>query len=323
MKILLTGKHGQVGFDLRRSLAVCGDVCALDRQALDLTDPAAIRNTIRDLRPDVMVNAAGYTAVDRAETEPETAWSVNAQAPQVMAEEAARSGALLIHYSTDYVFDGTKREPYVETDRTHPLNVYGESKLEGERAIEASGAAYLILRTSWVYTTRGHNFLLTVLRLAQQRTELTVVDDQIGAPTWSASLADATAQVLQKALSAGVSLRNVTGVYQLTAAGETSWHGFAEAILDQYARRALPIAGRVLPLTVNRIVPVSTEHYHTLARRPLYSILSNAKAQRVFGIFLPHWREQLRCAWDAAQPEALAPPQLACSRARVCRSGSE
>jgi dTDP-4-dehydrorhamnose reductase len=246
----------------------------MDRSALDLTDAAAIRARVRESRPDAIVNAAAYTAVDRAETEPDLAFATNGVAPGVLAEEAKRLGALLVHYSTDYVFDGTKVEPYIEDDTPNPLSVYGRSKLEGERAIQASGCRHLILRTSWVYSDRGHNFLLTMLRLGAERPELRVVDDQRGAPTWARDIAAATVKLLASPPG---------GLFHLTASGETTWHGFACEVMRQ----------AVLTPVVHRI---RSDEYKTAARRPANSVLDNGRLRAAAGIVTPPWEESLaRC----------------------------
>ena len=272
MRVLLTGRNGQVGWELERSLGPLGELIATDRAVLDLADPESIRRAVREARPAVIVNAAAYTAVDRAEAEPDDARRINAAAPGVLAAEARRMGALLVHYSTDYVFDGAKEAPYTEEDLANPLNVYGRSKLEGEQAIVASGCHHLILRTSWVYSGRGNNFLRTILRRARQQPELRVVNDQIGAPTSAAAIARATAAVL----------RNVRreGIFHMSASGKTSWHGFAEAIVAH--------AG-----LATRIVGIRSEDYPAAARRPRNSLLDNAKLNAVFGIALEDWRTPL------------------------------
>jgi dTDP-4-dehydrorhamnose reductase len=269
LKILLVGRNGQVGRELARSLEPLGHVQALGRDQLELTDPNAIRKTVRAAAPEVIVSAAAYTAVDRAESEPDLAFSVNANAPGVLAAEAARLGALLVHYSTDYVFDGAKSGPYTEADAPHPLNVYGASKLAGEQAIAASGCRYLVLRTSWVYGPHGSNFMLTILRAARERPELRVVDDQVGAPTSSAAIARATAQLLAT---------RPEGLYHMTAAGRTSWYGFACAILAR--------AGLRTP-----VVPIPTDQYPTAARRPRNSLLDNSRLGAAFGVTLAPWEE--------------------------------
>lgn len=291
--ILLTGADGQIGWELRRTLAPLGRVAAVGRAELDLTDPGGIRDAVRALAPRLIVNAAAYTAVDRAEEEPALAHGVNAEAPGVLAEEAARTGALLVHYSTDYVFDGEKRSPYVETDAPAPLNAYGRSKLEGEEAVRASGAHHLILRTSWIYGARGSNFLRTMLRLAREREELRVVSDQTGSPTWSRMVAEATALALGSLPAGGDPLAGapaVSGTYHLTAAGETSWHGFAERILATDPRRE--------EQRCRSVVPIATAEYPTPARRPARSVLSCDRFADAFGLRLPHWEEQLAMVLD-------------------------
>lgn len=328
--ILLTGKTGQIGSALHGLLPPLGQVFAPDRRELNLAQPDSIRRVIRDLRPQLIVNAAAYTAVDAAESDRATAFAVNAKAPAVLAEEAKRINAFLVHYSTDYVFDGAKPSPYVETDPTNPLNVYGKSKLAGEQAVRDSGAAHSIFRTSWVYSTRGKNFLLTILRLATEREELRLVSDQIGAPTCADDIAAATAKILTRILAsdsysvpgAAGSTRHapaqVSGTYHMTAAGETTWYEFAKAILEEASRartsaedptrplskgprdspRFLWLAGATkgLPLISRRVLPISTGEYPTPARRPAYSVLSNSRLQETFGIALLDWRTQLhRC----------------------------
>lgn len=276
-KILITGRDGQVGWELQRTLAPLGEVVAMDRQALDLADADAIRATLRAVDADIIVNAAAYTAVDQAEKEPELANAINGTAPGILAEEAQRRGALLVHYSTDYVFDGSGSTPFAEETPTAPLNVYGRSKLAGEQAIQAVGGRHLILRTSWVYGLRGKNFLLTMLRLAKEREELRVVADQIGAPTWSRLIAEATALALARPTPC-------TGLYHLTSGGETSWHGFTAAILelsrDQRPREP-------------RLSGIPASEYPLPAQRPHNSRLSCAKLARDAGIELPHWRDAL------------------------------
>ncbi|HJS77989.1 MAG TPA: dTDP-4-dehydrorhamnose reductase [Burkholderiales bacterium] len=271
MRILLTGATGQVGWELRRTLAPLGEVRALDRFGLDLADVPTLVASVRALQPDVIVNSAAYTAVDKAESERDLAFAVNATAPRVLAEEARRIGAYLVHYSTDYVFDGEKPAPYAEDDATGPINVYGESKLAGEAAIRASGCRHLILRTSWVYGPRGKNFYLTMLRLAKERPELRVVDDQVGAPTSSLAIARATPVLIGK---------SAQGLYHMTAAGETSWCGFARAILKG--------AGLATP-----VVAIATSDYPTPARRPRNSRLDCSRLRHEHGVALAPWEEQL------------------------------
>ncbi len=317
-RLIILGAHGQVGWRLQRTLAPLGEVLALSRDTLNLFDLDRVRGVIRDARPDVVVNAAAYTAVDQAESDPDSARAVNAAAPQAIADELVRSGGLLIHYSTDYVFDGSKGSPYVETDPTAPLGVYGRTKLEGEQMIAASGCAHLILRTSWIYDTRGKNFLRTVLRLAREKEELRIVGDQTGAPTWAFSLADATSVIVAGSLSQrATNIWPNNGIFHLTAGGSTTWAGFAAAIVDEY--RSLHHAAqeelqRVLesisdlesnpefsqPIRAQQVTAITTEEYPTPATRPRYSVLSNAKGRAAFGVVMPEWREQLRLALSAA-----------------------
>ena len=284
MRILLTGRNGQVGWELERTLGPLGELIAFDRSGLDLSKPDEIVARVREIKPDVIVNPAAYTAVDKAESEPDLAMAINGTAPGILAEEAKKLGALLVHYSTDYVFDGEKVEPYVETDPTNPLSEYGRSKLAGERAITASGADHLIFRTSWVYANRGKNFLLTILRLAREKPELRVVADQFGAPTWARDIATATALVLARR-PAGAEIRS--GIYHLTAAGRTTWHGFAQ--------RIVALAGLSTPVAA---IPAS--EYPTPARRPRNSVLDHSKAESSFGLTLPAWDASLsRCLGSA------------------------
>jgi dTDP-4-dehydrorhamnose reductase len=305
--ILLIGANGQIGHELSAALPRVGEVTALGRQQLDLAQPAEIRRAIREFRPALIVNAAAYTAVDRAESEAALARAVNADAPAVMAEEAKQTGAAFIHYSTDYVFDGTKTTPYEEDDLPNPLSVYGLTKLEGERAIQASGVAHLIFRTSWVYATRGRNFLLAVLRRATEREELHVVRDQAGAPTSAREIARATAQILTQ-LSAKqpgrISLEGVSGVYHVTAAGETTWYEYAKSILAEAVGTPAPPswfqeATGGLPLIARSVVPITAAEYIAPARRPGYSVLSNARLARTFSVQLPEWRKQLHSVFKA------------------------
>jgi dTDP-4-dehydrorhamnose reductase len=271
LRILLTGANGQVGWELQKALVPLGELTAPGRAELDLAQPKQIREAVRAARPEVIVNAAAYTAVDQAESERDAAFAVNAAAPGILAEEAKRAGVLLVHYSTDYVFDGAKPAPYVEEDTPNPLNVYGASKLAGERAIAASGCRRLILRTSWVYGPRGKNFFLTMLRLAKKRPELRVVDDQVGAPTSSLAIARATAQLLRA---------DAQGLYHMSAAGETSWCGFARAILAR--------AGIATP-----VIAIRTADYPAPARRPRNSRLDCSQLRMAFGTSLPSWETQL------------------------------
>ncbi|MFL9865226.1 dTDP-4-dehydrorhamnose reductase [Paraburkholderia fungorum] len=285
--VLLTGTNGQVGFELQRSLQGLGRIVALDRSRLDLRDPQQIREVVRATKPALIVNPAAYTAVDAAENDVAGATQLNVDAPRVLAEEAKRLGAALIHYSTDYVFDGKKATAYVEDDEPNPQNVYGRTKLEGEQAILESGCAHLIFRTSWVYGTRGKNFLLTMLRLGAERSELSVVADQYGAPTWANTIAALTSNVL--AQTAGPRAgdwddwwSSYSGVYHLTASGETSWHGFAQAIFELSELAAKP-----------RVMPLPAASYPTAAARPGNSRLSNDKLADTFGVRAPDWRDAL------------------------------
>ncbi len=294
--ILLLGANGQLGGRLRSALAPVGRVAALTRREVDLADAGAVRAAVRQARPRVVVNAAAYTAVDRAESEPELARRINALAPRVLAEEAERAGALLVHFSTDYVFDGESRVPYREDDATNPLSVYGATKLEGEKGIAAVGGEHLVLRTSWLYDSRGHNFFLTMFRLAREREELRVVDDQVGGPTWAGGLAGAAAEMVAAWLRDPAVRRS--GVYHLAAADWTSWHGFATALLAADPRRE--------EQRCRRVVPIPTREYPTPARRPAFSVLSCDRARDAFGVSLPAWREQLAAATAGLAPSAPA-----------------
>jgi dTDP-4-dehydrorhamnose reductase len=299
--ILLIGTNGQVGRELAKALPRLGEVTPLDRQHLDLSSPEEIRRAIRQYRPALIVNAAAHTAVDKAESEPDLARAINATAPAVMAEEAKNIGACLVHYSTDYVFDGLKNAPYEENDPTNPQNVYGKTKLEGERAIQASGAQHLIFRTEWVYGAEGKNFLLTILRLATQREELKIVCDQAGAPTWSREITRATTDVLTRIYGQGkgsLSPAEASGIYHMTASGQTTWYEFAKAILEEAQsidpRTPWFAAGtNGLPLVFKRVIPIPAVDYPTPARRPAYSVLSNERIARTFSVRMPDWRTQL------------------------------
>jgi len=288
-KILLTGRTGQVGHELERSLQGLGQIIALDRDKFDLSNLVQVRNVIRDLKPDVIVNPAAYTGVDKAETEPELAMLVNAEAPAMMAAEAKKLGAAMIHYSTDYVFDGKKITPYVETDPTSPINVYGMTKLKGEQAIQEAGIPHLILRTSWVYGTRGKNFLATIMRLSQERDELRIVVDQFGAPTWSRTIADTTARIVAlldcnkgSAIQASQAWQELSGIYHLTGQGRTSWHGFASAIIEN-----------ALMVRKPNVVPITTQEFPLPAPRPSNSSLDCGRLKIRFG-GLPQWEDALR-----------------------------
>jgi dTDP-4-dehydrorhamnose reductase len=303
MKILLTGISGQVGWELQRSLMTVGDVICLGRNELDLSRYETITSTIREIKPDLIVNPAAYTAVDRAESEPDLAMCINGVAPGILAEEAKRLGGAIIHYSTDYVFDGNQNTPYKENDSTFPQNVYGKTKLAGEKAIQAVGVNHLIFRTSWVYGLRGKNFLLTMQRLAKEREEIRVVDDQIGSPTWSRMIAELTAQIIaqircQMVITGGGYLAEFMaekgGIYHLSSEGKTSWYGFAKAILidkfadDQYGQYKL-----------QRLVPITTPEYPTPAPRPGYSLLDNQKLFDTFGLKISNWQQVLGLALDS------------------------
>jgi dTDP-4-dehydrorhamnose reductase len=290
-RILIVGAAGQVGVELQRSFADFGTIIAVDRESVDLAVPEQIRELVQQVKPSVILNAAAYTAVDRAESEPDLAMAINAEAPRVLAEEARRKGALLVHYSTDYVFDGTKQEAWAEDDPARPLSVYGASKLAGEESIRQAGAPFLTFRTSWVYGPHGRNFLLTMLRLAGERESLNVVDDQIGAPTTSIALANATRAIVE-----GISERRFgspaswAGLYHMTCAGSTSWCGFAEAIFER--------AGDLPDGKRPEVKPIASSDYPTPAQRPRNSVLSNARLKERFGIELP--------SWEAALEEVLA-----------------
>jgi dTDP-4-dehydrorhamnose reductase len=298
-RILLIGSTGQVGHELAGTLTRIGEVVVPERAALDLTRTPDVARIIHDTYPQIIVNAAAYTAVDLAEKEPEKARAINTEAPAAMAAAAAELNALLVHYSTDYVFDGSKESPYAEDDTTNPLNVYGRSKLDGENAIRDSGCRHLILRTAWVYATRGKNFLLTILRLASQREELRIVSDQIGAPTWAHEIARATSSMLERHAAAAAGDAPPTGTFHVTAGGTTNWHAFATAILDEAAK--LPGANPWLSaalgggsIVTKRITPIMTADYPTPARRPAYSVLSNERLTHSYRLQLPEWRDQLK-----------------------------
>ena len=279
MKILLTGRNGQLGWELERVLAPLGEIHAFDREDFDLADATRLAAVVREIAPQIIVNPAAYTEVDRAESHSEDAFAINARAPAMLAAEAKRLGAMLIHYSTDYVFDGTKATPYTEDDAPCPMGVYGASKLDGERAVAASGARHWIFRTSWVYAPRAKNFLLTILRVAREGKPLRVVADQFGAPTTAAMLARATAQAI--ALLNGAGAPPPSGLYHMSAAGRTSWHGFASAILREFG----------LP---NPVAAIPSSEYPLPAKRPANSVLDNGRLAAAFGIRLPDWEEGLR-----------------------------
>jgi dTDP-4-dehydrorhamnose reductase len=289
LKILLTGINGQVGWELQRTLMSLGEVIPAGREVMDLASPDSIRTAIRKFEPHLIVNPAAYTAVDKAELEPELAQAINGVAPGIMAEEAFRLGAAIVHFSTDYVFDGDRSTPYQETDATKPLGVYGKTKLAGEIAIQSVDVPHLILRTSWVYSRMGKNFLLTMLKLARERQELRIVSDQIGAPTWNRAIAEVTAQILAQGIhNLPEFLHDHSGIYHLSAGGVTSWHGFATAIFAADPQRSEQI--------VTSVLPISTADYPTPTRRPQYSLLDNTKLHNTFGLGLPNWQQSLQLA---------------------------
>jgi dTDP-4-dehydrorhamnose reductase len=282
--LLLVGKIGQVGWELRRTLAPLGRVIAVDYPEIDLTDSASIQKWVRQTSPAIVINAAAYTAVDKAETESERCQLINGVAPGILAEEAKKAKALLVHYSTDYVFDGTKRTAYVEEDLPNPLGTYGRSKLAGDQAIQQVGLPHLIFRLCWVYGARGQNFMLTMMRLARDREKLRVVQDQVGCPTWSRMIAETTTLALKQVLSTSEH-DSLSGVYHLAASGQTSWHGFAQAIVD-----LMPMEGK----KCGAVEPITTAEYPLPAKRPAFSVLSCEKLTRTFGLQLPGWEESLK-----------------------------
>ncbi|MCP4603642.1 MAG: dTDP-4-dehydrorhamnose reductase [Proteobacteria bacterium] len=283
--VFLTGRNGQVGYELNSILRNIGRVVAVDVDELDLTDEATIRKMIREIQPSLIINPAAYTAVDQAESEPEPAFQVNETAPGILSEEAARLDIPIIHFSTDYVFDGKKRTPYLEDDMPNPTSVYGKSKLAGEHAVIRSGARHVILRLSWVYGVRGSNFLSTMLRLGQERKELRIVSDQHGAPTWSKEIAAATSTVAKALLRSKIP----SGIYNLPASGETTWYDFAVKIFD--------LGKRLVPMPPV-IIPIPSSEYPTPAKRPQYSILSGQKLEDTLGTTLPHWEQQLHSVME-------------------------
>jgi len=286
-RILIIGDQGQVGWELQRAVATLGDVYAIGRNtkpvSVDLAHPDTICKAVEATNPDWIINAAAYTAVDRAEEEPELAMAINGTALGILAEQAKIVGATLIHYSTDYVFDGNASEPYAEESPTSPLSVYGKTKLAGEKAIQAVAGQYLIFRTSWVYGYRGHNFLMTMQRLAQQREALTIVDDQIGAPTWCRHIADATSQIVAQCVAnPGLLDDGKRGLYHLSSAGRTTWYGFSQSIVE-----SMRAVGE--KVTLKSIAPITTKEYPLPASRPLFSLLNNQKLNEEFGIYMPSW----------------------------------
>jgi dTDP-4-dehydrorhamnose reductase len=283
-RILLIGKIGQVGWELRRTLAPMAQVACVDFPEIDLTSGDSIRRWVRETQPNIIINAAAYTAVDKAESEEAKAMSINGVAPGILAEEAKKAGALLVHYSTDYIFDGTKTTPYEETDSPNPLGAYGRSKLAGDEAVRAIGCAHLVFRLCWVYGARGQNFMLTMMRLAREREKLRVVADQVGCPTWSRMIAETTTQALRQTVAAR-DWGAFTGTYHLASSGVTSWQGFAQAIIN-----LMPAEGKKCSV----VEAISTPEYPTPAKRPPYSVLGCGKLERVFGLRLPHWEDSLR-----------------------------
>jgi dTDP-4-dehydrorhamnose reductase len=288
--ILLIGKIGQVGWELRRTLAPLGQLTSVDFPEIDLTNPDSIRKWVRETSPTIIINAAAYTAVDKAETEPDRCNQINGTAPGILAEEAKKLGSLLIHYSTDYVYDGSKSSPYVETDQPNPLSAYGRSKLLGDQAILAAAPKHLIFRLCWVYGARGQNFMLTMMRLAREREKLRVVSDQFGCPTWSRMIAETTALTLKQVLAAKDSTA-LTGIYHLAASTHTSWHGFAQAIID------------LMPPDQKKcqsVDPITTAEYPVAAKRPAYSVLSCEKLKQAFNLQLPDWHQSLKDVMEKA-----------------------
>ncbi len=296
MKILLIGKNGQIGWELNKSLTHLGQLVTLGRQDADLLHPEYLRNKVQEISPDVIVNAAAYTAVDKAEEEEEQAAIINGIAPGILADEAKKLGALLVHYSTDYVFDGTKEGAYKEEDKPNPVNSYGRSKLAGELAIQSSGCDYLIFRTSWVYASRGNNFLLTILKLASERDTLNIVSDQIGSPTTARLIANTSCSCIKQAMKARINRSFSSGLYHLVTSGHTSWHGFAEEIINN-ARSQLG-----LNLKIKELNAIQTKHYPTPAKRPKNSQLNTEKIINDFDIILPSWQSELAlCIYELMQ----------------------
>lgn len=298
-KILLFGPDGQVGSQLRHTLAPLGSVRPVPRAEIDLANVDALRNLLRDEAPEVIVNAAAYTAVDRAESEPDLACAINCGAVRVMAEEARRREALLVHYSTDYVFDGTKPGEYTEEDAPHPQSAYGSTKLAGERAVQESGCRHLILRTSWVYGTRGGNFPKAILRAARERDRLTIVDDQFGSPTSADLIAEVTAHCIERVTASPAQFP--CGLYHLTASGRTSWYEYAKFLLDAAAQAGMP-----LKATSGNVEPISSASYGAAAKRPANSTLDTRKLRETFAIELPHWTEHVRRFVETVAAESVA-----------------
>ncbi len=292
MKILLFGKNGQVGWELHRSLQPLGEIIALDRAEIDFSEPESLRQIVQKIKPDVICNAVAYTAVDKAEEDEALAMRINGDAPGVLAEEALKIGALLVHYSTDYVFDGTKTSAYVETDKPDPINAYGRTKLAGELAVQSSGCDYLILRTTWVYASRAQNFMLTMLKLAQEREELSIVSDQIGAPTSARLIADTTILCVQQAIKEKCTGKFSSDLYHLTNSGHTSWFGFTEEIVKLASSRLN------MQLSIKALKPIPTSEYPTPATRPMNSQLELTKLESVFAVDMPGWGRSLRLCME-------------------------
>lgn len=295
MDVLLLGKNGQVGHEIRRAVQPLGEVTAVGRAEVDLTQPEQIRLAVRETRPDVVINAAAYTDVDGAEEEPSRARSANVKGPRVLAEASRDVGAWLVHYSTDYVFDGTNETPYTEDDQPDPINVYGQTKYEGEKAVREEGGKALILRTSWVYSDRRSNFFRTMLRLAEEcrqgeHDRLTVVDDQIGNPTWAGWIAEATAKIV-RTLQEKDQGKNLEATYHLASTGQTSWCGFAQRIFSQFGYDEIEVK------------PVPTTEYPTPAMRPKYAVLDTTRLQETFGLTPPTWKEQIAALWNCMKEQ--------------------
>lgn len=288
MKILLFGKNGQVGWELNRSLQPLGEIIVLDIEDVDFSSPEGLRQVVQNIKPNLIVNAVAYTAVDKAEEVEDLALNINGVAPGILAEEALKLNALLVHYSTEYVFDGTKKTQYIETDSPNPLNAYGRTKLAGELAVQSSGCDYLILRTSWVYASRANNFMLTMLRLAQEREELSVVDDQVGAPTTARLLADTTVICIQQSIRERLEGVFISDLYHLTASGQTSWYGFTKEIVK------LADSSLNIDLSLKKLNAISTADYPTAAKRPANSSLSVDKIEKKYGLKMPDWLSCLK-----------------------------
>jgi dTDP-4-dehydrorhamnose reductase len=297
IRLLLTGRNGQVGFELARTLQTLGEVVALDQPDCDLSDAENVTSLLDAVRPEVIVNTAAFTAVDLAESQEDLAFRINAEAPAAMARWARSNGAAMLHYSTDYVFDGRTTKPWRESERIGPLSAYGRSKAAGETAILDSGAPAIILRTSWVYANRGQNFVRTMLRLAREREEIKVVNDQLGAPTWARSVAEATAQILARAGRDADSVRRNFeergGIFHLTASGATTWYEFAKRVFDGVADSQRRL---------KRLVPIATTEYSTPAQRPMYSLLDNSRVGEIWGIRMPQWEQALNLCLEDWQP---------------------